>query len=91
MGKTKNPLPTTEQQRNPGGHTVAPAIAGKATPKPSAASLLVVSWHYTEFSSTFIGCMVALSDIAFVIIHARAAVLICSIFCLNTDYGRHGS
>ncbi|XP_060198810.1 aspartic proteinase-like protein 1 isoform X1 [Lycium barbarum] len=44
-GLTTNPLPTTEQQRSPGGHAVAPAIAGKATPKPSAASLHAVSWH----------------------------------------------
>ncbi|KAK4341419.1 hypothetical protein RND71_039920 [Anisodus tanguticus] len=44
-GLTSNPLPTTEQQRSSGGHAVAPAIAGKATPKPSAASLHAVSWH----------------------------------------------
>ncbi|XP_015167098.1 aspartic proteinase-like protein 1 isoform X1 [Solanum tuberosum] len=52
-GLTSNPLPTTEQQRNSGGHAVAPAIAGKATPKPSAASLLAVSWHYTMSSLLF--------------------------------------
>ncbi|KAH0694015.1 hypothetical protein KY285_021112 [Solanum tuberosum] len=52
-GLTSNPLPTTEQQRNSGGHAVAPAIAGKATSKPSAASLLAVSWHYTMSSLLF--------------------------------------
>ncbi|PHT50647.1 hypothetical protein CQW23_10394 [Capsicum baccatum] len=44
-GLTSNPLPTTEQQRSPHGHAVAPAIAGKATPKPSAASPDAVSRH----------------------------------------------
>lgn len=53
-GLTSNPLPTTEQQRNPGGHAVAPAIAGKATPKPSAASLLAISRHYTMSSLIFL-------------------------------------
>ncbi|KAK4390187.1 Aspartic proteinase-like protein 1 [Sesamum angolense] len=32
-----NPLPTNEQQQNPHGHAVPPAVAGKAPPKPSAA------------------------------------------------------
>lgn len=49
-GLTSNPLPTTEEQRSPGGHAVAPAIAGKATPKPSAASPQAVSLHYTMSS-----------------------------------------
>ncbi|PHT98387.1 Aspartic proteinase-like protein 1 [Capsicum chinense] len=44
-GLTSNPLPTTEQQRSPHGHAVAPAIAGKATSKPSAASPDAVSRH----------------------------------------------
>ncbi|CAL5323898.1 unnamed protein product [Camellia sinensis] len=33
-----NPLPTTEQQSAPSGHAVAPAVAGRTPPKPSAAS-----------------------------------------------------
>ncbi|KAK6115441.1 hypothetical protein DH2020_007710 [Rehmannia glutinosa] len=40
-----NPLPTTEQQQNPHGHAVAPAIAGRATPKPSEASLRLIPYH----------------------------------------------
>ena len=37
-GAPANPLPTNEQQRAPGGHAVAPAVAGRAPSKPSAAS-----------------------------------------------------
>ncbi|KAL6959296.1 cathepsin D [Sarracenia purpurea var. burkii] len=33
-----NPLPTTEQQSAPNGHAVAPAVAGRTPPKPSAAA-----------------------------------------------------
>lgn len=33
-----NPLPTNEQQQSPNGHAVAPAVAGRAPGKPSAAS-----------------------------------------------------
>ncbi|XP_009606652.1 aspartic proteinase-like protein 1 isoform X2 [Nicotiana tomentosiformis] len=49
-GLASNPLPTNEQQRNPGGHAVAPAIAGKATLKPSAASLHAVSCRHCAMS-----------------------------------------
>lgn len=43
------PLPTDEQQRT-NGHAVAPAIAGRASPKPSAAPSRIIScqlhyWH----------------------------------------------
>ncbi|CAN4122237.1 unnamed protein product [Withania somnifera] len=44
-GLTSNPLPTTERQRSQGGHAVAPAIAGKATLRPSTVSPHAVSWH----------------------------------------------
>ncbi|XP_059432166.1 aspartic proteinase-like protein 1 [Corylus avellana] len=37
-GTPSNPLPTNEQQSTPGGHAVAPAVAGRAPSKPSAAS-----------------------------------------------------
>ncbi|KAF8404541.1 hypothetical protein HHK36_009428 [Tetracentron sinense] len=36
--RPSNPLPTNEQQSTPGGHAVAPAVAGRAPSKPSAAS-----------------------------------------------------
>lgn len=36
-----NPLPTNEQQRNPCGPVVAPAVAGRAPPKRSTASPLL--------------------------------------------------
>lgn len=34
-----NPLPTTQQQRTPGGHAVAPAVAGRTPSNSSGASL----------------------------------------------------
>lgn len=37
-GKPSNPLPTNEEQSTPRGHAVAPAIAGRAPSKPSAAA-----------------------------------------------------
>nr|GLL48053.1 aspartic proteinase-like protein 1 isoform X1 [Ipomoea trifida] len=37
-GLSASPLPTNEQQRTPNGHAVAPALAGRAPPRPSAAS-----------------------------------------------------
>ncbi|KAF8012070.1 hypothetical protein BT93_I0256 [Corymbia citriodora subsp. variegata] len=42
-GKSPNPLPTTEQQSAPRGHAVAPAVAGRAVSKPSAASEKLIS------------------------------------------------
>ncbi|KAK3411643.1 hypothetical protein EUGRSUZ_I00379 [Eucalyptus grandis] len=43
-GRSPNPLPTTEQQSAPGGgHAVAPAVAGRAVSKPSAASEKLIS------------------------------------------------
>jgi len=39
-GKGPNPLPTDEQQHTTGRPAVAPAIAGRAPPKTSAASTL---------------------------------------------------
>lgn len=46
---SSTPLPTDEQQRT-NGHAVAPAIAGRASPKPSAAPSRIIScqlhyWH----------------------------------------------
>ncbi|PON72572.1 LOW QUALITY PROTEIN: Aspartic peptidase [Trema orientale] len=38
IGTPANPLPTNEQQSNPGQHAVAPAVAGRAPSKSSAAS-----------------------------------------------------
>ncbi|XP_073023461.1 aspartic proteinase-like protein 1 [Primulina eburnea] len=42
---SQNPLPTNEQQQNP--LAVAPAIAGRAFPKPSAASTLFTLHQYS--------------------------------------------
>ncbi|XP_057994289.1 aspartic proteinase-like protein 1 isoform X2 [Hevea brasiliensis] len=41
-----NPLPTNEQQSIPNKHAVAPAVAGKTTSKPSAASQHIPSLLY---------------------------------------------
>lgn len=38
-GTPSNPLPTNEQQSTHGEHAVAPAVAGRAPSKPSAASV----------------------------------------------------
>ncbi|KAI3465056.1 hypothetical protein Pfo_021719 [Paulownia fortunei] len=45
-----NPLPTNEQQQNPHGRAVPPAVAGRAPPKPSAASPLLASYQYCIIS-----------------------------------------
>uniref|UniRef100_A0A5B7CBN8 Putative aspartic proteinase-like protein 1 isoform X1 n=1 Tax=Davidia involucrata TaxID=16924 RepID=A0A5B7CBN8_DAVIN len=42
-GGPPNLLPTTEQQSTPGGHAVAPAVAGRTPSKPSAASTELIS------------------------------------------------
>ncbi|GAV77816.1 Asp domain-containing protein [Cephalotus follicularis] len=42
-GTPSNPLPTNEQQSSPGGHAVAPAVAGRAPSKPSGASIQLIS------------------------------------------------
>ncbi|XP_030468685.2 aspartic proteinase-like protein 1 isoform X2 [Syzygium oleosum] len=49
-GRSPNPLPTTEQQSAPGGHAVAPAVAGRALSKPSAASQKLISSHLSLIS-----------------------------------------
>ncbi|XAR73335.1 Nepenthesin [Bertholletia excelsa] len=47
--RSPNPLPTTEQQSAPGGHAVAPAVAGR-TPSPSvAASQQLLRLHLLQF------------------------------------------
>ncbi|KAG8377340.1 hypothetical protein BUALT_Bualt08G0023000 [Buddleja alternifolia] len=45
-GPSPNPLPTNEQQQSPHPHAVAPAVAGRAPPKPSLASPLLAPYHY---------------------------------------------
>ncbi|CAK9174257.1 unnamed protein product [Ilex paraguariensis] len=46
--KSPNPLPTNEQQSTPRPHAVAPAVAGRTTSEPSAASSLQIpSGHCT--------------------------------------------
>ncbi|KAL3639294.1 hypothetical protein CASFOL_017201 [Castilleja foliolosa] len=42
-GASPNPLPTNEQRQNP--RAVAPAVAGRATSKPSKASSLIASYY----------------------------------------------
>ncbi|KAK6922967.1 Xylanase inhibitor, C-terminal [Dillenia turbinata] len=42
-GKPPNSLPTNEQQSTPGGHTIAPAVAGRASSKSSVNTLYVDS------------------------------------------------
>ncbi|XP_059642779.1 aspartic proteinase-like protein 1 isoform X2 [Cornus florida] len=42
-GSPPNQLPTSEQQRTPGGNAVAPALAGRTPSKPSAASTQLIS------------------------------------------------
>ncbi|KAE7998146.1 hypothetical protein FH972_002720 [Carpinus fangiana] len=42
-----NPLPTNEQQSTPGGHAVAPAVAGRAPSKPSAASSQLIRCSFS--------------------------------------------
>ncbi|XP_057794548.1 aspartic proteinase-like protein 1 [Salvia miltiorrhiza] len=41
-----NPLPTNEQQQSPRGHAVAPAVAGRAPARPSAASPPPATYRY---------------------------------------------
>ncbi|XP_020082096.1 aspartic proteinase-like protein 1 isoform X2 [Ananas comosus] len=61
--RPENPLPTNEQQSNPNGHAVAPAVAGKApnTMDSSAASPSKVVSHFclflllTQFAVIFVG------------------------------------
>ncbi|XP_058085087.1 aspartic proteinase-like protein 1 isoform X2 [Magnolia sinica] len=43
--RPENPLPTNEQQSNPGGRAVSPAVAGRTPHNPSAATPLVLSWQ----------------------------------------------
>ncbi|KAF5480805.1 hypothetical protein F2P56_001518 [Juglans regia] len=45
-GTPLNPLPTNEQQSSPGGHAVAPAVAGRAPSKPSAASSRLIASRF---------------------------------------------
>ncbi|KAG6660917.1 hypothetical protein I3843_03G134600 [Carya illinoinensis] len=45
-GTPLNPLPTNEQQSSPGGHAVAPAVAGRAPSKPSAASSQLIASRF---------------------------------------------
>ncbi|XP_030498834.2 aspartic proteinase-like protein 1 isoform X1 [Cannabis sativa] len=45
-GTPANPLPTNEQQSNPGDIAVAPAVAGRAPSKPSAASSRITQWRF---------------------------------------------
>ncbi|KAK9271854.1 hypothetical protein L1049_002219 [Liquidambar formosana] len=45
-GRPANPLPTNEQQSTPSAHAVAPAVAGRAPSKPSAASPRLTPSHF---------------------------------------------
>ncbi|KAG9451658.1 hypothetical protein H6P81_011623 [Aristolochia fimbriata] len=48
--RPENPLPTSEQQKSPGGHAVSPAVASRTPPNPSAAVSLFASvqlWYQT--------------------------------------------
>lgn len=45
-GTPSNPLPTNEQQSTPGGHAVAPAVAGRASSNSSAASSQIIVFRF---------------------------------------------
>ncbi|PON65279.1 Aspartic peptidase [Parasponia andersonii] len=47
IGTPANPLPTNEQQSNPGQHAVAPAVAGRAPSKSSAASSWITELRFS--------------------------------------------
>ncbi|XP_011098089.1 aspartic proteinase-like protein 1 isoform X1 [Sesamum indicum] len=58
-----NPLPTNEQQQNPHGHAVPPAVAGKAPPKPSAAYHRLPPYRYYIISLLLLVCTACMTRI----------------------------